>query len=421
MIKKSLNHTSVNRRNFLKAGAVSIALPSLETFAANKKPEAKAKNFVAIGAYLGWYRKAFYPTQTGSSYQLPELMEPIKAHRNDFTIFSGLDHRGPNGHEGWTNFLCGRQIKSYSIDQIIADKIGQKSRFTDIRVGAGAGESNAAMSFTKRGSALPMIQRPSVLYKQLFISKADRKLSEYMLKSGKSSLDYVLEDAMRLQKSVSHSDKEKLEEYFSSMRSVEKRMNQHLSTINDPVPETDYKLPDTDPVTPNLQMEAATLMYDLMALAIQNESTKVLSMFIHGLGQVFSIDGKPLKSGYHGLTHHGNDKVMVNDLVKIEKTHMKCFNGFLNQLKEKKDAQGKPLLDSTIVLLGTGMGDSSRHDNSDLPTLIAGGGFKHGQHINVKKESNLLLGDLYITLQQQLGIETDSFSNATKNLNHIFS
>ena len=168
-------------------------------------------------------------------------------------------------------------------------------------------------------------------------------------------------------------------------------------------------------------MEASTLMYDLMALAIQTESTKVLSLYIHGLGQVFSIGGAPLKTGYHGLTHHGNDPVMIRDLMKIEKNHFKCLNGFLNQLKEKKDAEGNALLDSTLVLVGTGMGDSSRHDNSDLPTLIAGGGFKHGRHLHNDRKSkdSLLLGDLYITMQQQMGIETDRFSNASRNFNHL--
>jgi hypothetical protein len=419
-----MNSTKGNfdRRRFLKSAAVILALPSLESYAStkvNKNPKAKA--VVTIGTHLGWYRKGFYPEKAGYDYDMPELLKPIESHRKDFTIFSGLDHRAPNGHPSWTNFLCGKKPKSHSLDQIIADKVGQKSRFPSIRLTAGAGESSSTMSFTKRGTPLPVIQRPSILYKQLFLSKADVKLSEYMLKSNKSALDFVLEDARRLQKSVSKNDAEKLDEYFESMRSVEKRLNQKLSSINDPIATTDYKLPNYDPITPNLQMEASALMYDLMALAIQTESTKVLSLYIHGLGQVFSIGGAPLKTGYHGLTHHGNDPVMIRDLMKIEKTHFKCLNGFLSQLKEKKDAEGNALLDSTIVLVGTGMGDASRHDNSDLPTLIAGGGFKHGRHLHNDRKSkdSLLLGDLYISMQQQMGIETDSFSNASRNFNHL--
>jgi hypothetical protein len=192
--------------------------------------------------------------------------------------------------------------------------------------------------------------------------------------------------------------------------------------VNDPVPETDYKLPDYDPVAPTLQLEAEKLMYDLMTLAIQNGSTKVLSLFIGGLGQVFTINGETLKAGYHALSHHGNDPDAVNDLIKVETQHMHCFNGFLNQLQTKTDAEGKPLLDSTIVLLGSGMGDSSRHANSNLPTLVAGGGFQHGQHLAIDKKSKdaPLLGDLYVTLMQQLGLETNHFSNARRNMNHLF-
>ena len=305
----------------------------------------------------------------------------------------------------------------------MADQIGQKSRFPSVQLTAGTGEGSKNMSFTKQGIGLPMTQRPSVFYKELFMSEADKARMEYMLRSGKSSLDLVLEDAMRLQKAVPKNDGEKLEEYFDSMRSVEKRMERQISQINDPLPTTDYKLPDSDPITPNLLMEAEVLMYDLMALAIETDSSRVLSFFIDGLGQVFSFDGQPLRSGYHGLSHHGNDPEMIRDLVSIESTHMHCLSGFLDQLKEKKRPDGKSLLDETIILVGTGMGDASRHSNANLPTMVAGGGFNHGSHIAIDsaKPDAPLLGDLYITLMQRLGVETNEFSNANRNLNHLFS
>ena len=200
-------------------------------------------------------------------------------------------------------------------------------------------------------------------------------------------------------------------------------MAQQLDTINEVIEEPDYKLPSYDPVTPNLQIEAESIMYDLMTLALDSGSTRVLSMFLDGLGQVFSIDGRALGSGYHGLSHHGNDPEMIRDLVSIETAHMHCLAGFLNQLKEKKTAQGKSLLDDTVVLVGTGMGDASRHSNRNLPTLVAGGGFHNKGHvaIDAAKKDAPLLGDLYITLQQKLGLEVDRFSNATHNMNQHFS
>jgi hypothetical protein len=268
-----------------------------------------------------------------------------------------------------------------------------------------------------------MIQRPSVLYKQLFISKADRARTEYLLRSGRSSLDMVLEDAMRLQKSLPGRDSNKLEEYFESFRAVEKRMGRQIETINDPVPVTSYKLPSYDPITPNLQIEAEAIMYDLMTLALDTESTRVMSLFLHGLGQVFSFEGEALSAGYHGLSHHGNDPVMIRDLVAIETAHIHCFAGFIEQLKTKKNAAGKSLLDDTVILLGTGMGDASRHSNENLPTIVAGGGFNHGSHVAIDKKGKdgPLLGDLYITLMQSLGMEVDNFSNASRNMNQIFS
>ncbi len=413
----------VNRRHFLRAGVATMALPTLEAFsAADSEPE-KPRNFISVGTWLGWHQKAFFPKESGIDYEISETLKPLDELRDAFTIFSGLDHRAPNGHGSWSNFLCGSAPATYSLDQKIADQISQKTRFASFELTAGAGEVSKAMSYTRQGVGLPMIQRPSVLYKQLFISKADRARTEYLLRSGRSSLDMVLEDAMRLQKSLPGRDSNKLEEYFESFRAVEKRMGRQIETINDPVPVTSYKLPSYDPITPNLQIEAEAIMYDLMTLALDTESTRVMSLFLHGLGQVFSFEGEALSAGYHGLSHHGNDPVMIRDLVAIETAHIHCFAGFIEQLKTKKNAAGKSLLDDTVILLGTGMGDASRHSNENLPTIVAGGGFNHGSHVAIDKKGKdgPLLGDLYITLMQSLGMEVDNFSNASRNMNQIFS
>jgi hypothetical protein len=421
----SLFQSQLDRRLFLRSTVATIALPSLEAFA-EETPQPDpitARNFVAIGAYLGWHQNAFFPKETGAAYTMPRTLEPIAAHRNQFTIFSGLDHRAPNGHEAWINFLSGKSPGSYSLDQQIADQIGGNSRFASVELATGVGEGAKTMSFTKQSVGLPTIMRPSVLYKQLFISKADRERAEYLLKSGKSSLDSVLEDAKRFQASLPQRDREKLDEYFDSFRAVEKRMDRQLATLDEPVPETGYQLPAYDPITPNLQMEAGSIMYDLMVLALDSGSTRVLSLFLDGLGQVFAIEGEILKAGYHALSHHGNDPEMIADLVAIERAHIECFAGFLRQLSEKKNPEGKSLLDDTVILLGTGMGDASRHSNANLPTLVAGGGFKHGQHLAIdpKKPDAPLLGDLYLTLMERLGIEQENFSNASRNLNQLFS
>jgi hypothetical protein len=230
-------------------------------------------------------------------------------------------------------------------------------------------------------------------------------------------------NARRLNAQLPASDRAKLDEYFDSVRTVERRMSRQLDTISDPIPQPNYTLPASDPITPNLMMEAEQVLYDLMALAIQTESTRVITFGLYGLGQVFTIDGQPLSAGYHALSHHGNDPGMVRDLVKLERSHMRQLAAFLGQLREKKDAHQRPLLDSTIVLVGTGMGDASRHSNQNLPMLVAGGGFKHGRHLAIDRNASgaPLLGDLYVTLMQRLGMESNAFSNASHNLNHLFS
>lgn len=411
----------VARRTFLRAGATLIALPALEAFADRRPPAARPRNFVAVGTYLGWHQNAFFPAQPGRGYELPPTLAPLADLRESFTVFSGLDHRAPNGHAAWSNFLCGMNPGSWSLDQMIADSIGGQSRYPSIELTAGSGEGPQAMSFTRQGIGLPQIDRPSVLYKRLFASESDRERTEYLLASGASGLDNVLDDAIRLQRSLGPRDRAKLEEYFESLRAVEKRMERQRAALDERPVTTSYRLPDYDPITPNLQIEAESILYDLMALALESGQTRVITLFLHGLGQVFSLDGRQLVAGYHGLSHHGNDPVMIRDLVAIESAHMHCLAGFLKQLSEKKTPEGTSLLDDTIVLVGTGMGDASRHSNANLPTLVAGGGLRHGSHVAIdpKQPGGPLLGDLYVTLLQRLGLETDHFSNASRNMNEV--
>ncbi len=420
----------VNRRHFLRSSGIALALPMLESFSVSGKARAAGQNngagaaasrMVCVGSFLGYHRPEFYPEKVGRGYEMPTLLKPIEGFRDDFTVFSGLDHRAKNGHAAWENFLCGKDLGAQSLDQVVAGEIGQETRFDSLQVTAGKNSRN--MNFTRNGVALPMIQRPSVLYRKLFASPDDKARSEYLLTSGVSALDRVLDDAKRLKGRVSVRDREKLDEYFTSVRELEKRMEKQKASLDKAVPNVNYELPDYDPVAPTLMLEAEGIMYDLIALALQTDSTRVATMFLAGLGQVFTLDGETLQAGYHALSHHGNDPDKIRDLVRVETEHMRCLARFMEQLKTKTDAEGRSLLDSTIILFGTGMGDASRHSNRDLPTLVAGGGFNHGQHIagDADSDNALLLGDLYITLMQQMGIETDSFSNAKRNMNGVFS
>ena len=409
------------RRGLLKGAGLALALPGLESttpLRANDAGEAEhkhpAKRLVCVGSYLGLYRPDFYPKQSGHGYEASPLLSKLEPNRDDFTVFSGFDHRASNGHQHWDNYLCGQKIGNVTLDQIAAKKIGTDTRFESLQLCAG-NIPPQRMIFSRQGVPLPMINRPSVIYHKLFASADSRSRSEYLLRSGRSALDVLREDAKRLQQRVSHGDRQKLSEYFTSLRELEERMGRQLNHLADSTVQVDYELPASDPIAPTLMLECEQIMFDLMALALQTDSTRIATLFIAGLGQVFTLDGRTLRAGYHALSHHGNDPDLIRDLVRVETEHMLCLNRFLNQLKEKTDTEGRPLLDTTIVMFGTGMGDASRHSNRDLPTLVAGGGFQHGQHIT-NADNSLLLGDVFISILRQLGIETDSFSNATSGI-----
>lgn len=414
-----------SRRRVLKAAGLSLALPLLES--TQTKPaaadttsdatDAPAKRLICIGSNLGLYRPEFYPTKTGRDYEPSRLLNELQDHRNDFTVFSGLDHRSGNGHKNWDNYLCGNRVGEISLDQLAAEQIGTSTRFESIQLCAGDIPSQR-MVYTRAGVPLPMVNRPSVIFNRMFATGESRVRREHLLRTGQSALDVVQEDARRLNREISKADRHKLSEYFTSVRELEQRMGRQLNHLADDAVEVDYTLPPFDPIAPTLMLECEQIMFDMMALAVQTDATRIATLFIAGLGQVFTLDGQTLRAGYHALSHHGNDPDLIRDLVRVETEHMRCLSRFLTQLKEKTDHEGRPLLDSTVVMFGTGMGDASRHSNRDLPTLVAGGGLKHGQHIagDPADDRSLLLGDVFISILRQLGIESSSFSNASRGI-----
>ena len=414
---------SPDRRTFLKGASASLALPMLESLTTRSAraatPAAKPKRLVCVGVYLGFYQRDFFPTNSGRDYDISPVLKPIEKFRDEMTIFSGLDHRGRNGHEGWRAWMSGKATGSVSMDQLVADEVGDQTRFASLQLTCGSPPGAAKLSFTKEGVALPMIGRPSVLYKTLFRSGSDKDRMEYLLKTNRSVLDGLAEEARALERRVTTKDREKLGEYFASVRDVEKKLQKQQLWLDKPTPKVDYPLPEFDPVAPDVALECESIMYDLMALALTTDSTRVLTFLIPGWSQVFTINDRKLSAGYHGLSHHGNEEAKIADYNLVGMEHVKRLGGFLDKLKTHKDANDKPLLDTTTVLYGSGMGDSNTHDNTNLPTLLVGGELRHGQHhkIDRKAASPRLLGDLYLTLMQQFGVKSDQFANAKSNMN----
>ena len=397
-----------NRRTFLKVAGLGLPLPMLESASADEstkaQPDSQARRFVAVGTYLGFHTPSRFPKKPGDRYAMSRVLKPVERHRVRFTLVSGLDHRAPNGHANWSNFLTGSGTPSVSLDQLIAAHIGDQTRFSSLQLTCGAA-GGGQISFTREGVPLPMTGRPSVVFSQLFSSDSDKTRMHYVLESGRSVLDLVLDEARSLERRVSRTDRQKLGEYFSSVRDVEKKLQKRREWLDRPSPEVDYRLPKFDPVAPDLSLECEAIMYDLMLLALETDSTRVMTLLVPGAGQVFTIDREKLIAGYHGLSHHGNDPAKIADFNRIGIEHVTRFGRFLDQLQARQDAHGRALLDSTIVLYGSGMGDANTHNNSNLPVLIAGGAFKHGRYhaIDRKQESSStpLFGDLFLTFLQR--------------------
>jgi hypothetical protein len=329
--KNAMISNSLNRRQFLRAVGVSLALPTLGslsrlTATSAIAPEAtKATRLVCVGANLGLHGPSLFPKETGSDYTVTPLLKDLIRHKDQLSLFSGLDHRAPNGHNSWDNYLCGNRVGDVTLDQIAAKKVGTHTRFESLQLSAGKGSFRQQMVFNQEGIPLPTTERPSVVYQKLFGLPEDVERTEYLIKSGHSSLDKVTSEAKHLQNRVSQNDKDKLEEYFSSVRDLEQRMERQLKGLHDPRPVVDYQLPAYDPIAPTLMLENQALMYDLMSLALETDSTRVITMFLPGLGQVFTINGEMLSAGYHALSHHGNNPEMIADLIKVEAEHM--FSG----------------------------------------------------------------------------------------------
>ena len=421
-----------NRRTFLRGAGACIALPALESFGSPQLASeastattaaitnAPVKRLVTIGTYLGFHTPSWFPKETGADYRMSEVLEPLEDLRSDFSLFSGLDHRASNGHKNWSNFLTGKATSGISMDQIVANGIGHQSRFASLQVTCGSG-GEGRMSFTKEGISLPSIGRPSVLFNKLFTSDANKARMDYVLSSNRSALDLVLDEARSLKRQVSSRDAGKLDEYFSSVRDVERKVQKQRQWLEVPTPQVDFKLPDFDPVAPDLSLECEAIMYDLMALALETDSTRVLSFLVPGQGQVFTIDGEKLSAGYHGLSHHGNDPDKIAEFNQVGKKQVANFGRFLSVLNQKKDAEGRPLLDTTAVFYGSGMGNANTHNNSRLPALLAGGGYRHGAHHAIDRENETkatpLLGDLFLSIMESMGVGQERFVKASRNMN----
>ncbi len=431
-----MNHRPqlVNRRHFLRAAGITIALPLFESlnrraFAANAAVgtqagtaigAARPRRLVCVGNMLGFYQPSFFPKNTGRDYDLPLLLQPIAPVRQDLTIFSGLDHGVKGGHFAIHSFLSGvRAIDAkampegnITLDQRAAETIGGATRFSALTIGSEDGlHGGCMMSWNRSGTRVPTIPGPSELFQKLFVtdSAADLARSDDRFHLQGSILDSVNGDAQSLGGKLGARDREKLDEYLTSVRDVEKQTELGRQWAKIPKPKPGMAEPPNTNFVSDLPV-----IYDLIALALQTDSTRIATLEIAG---GFNSSAFGIRKDYHALSHHGQEQEAIESLVKIEKYQMEQFARFLTKLGSIQDGDAR-LLDHTSVLFGSGMGNANAHTNGNLPIILAGGGYKHGEHraFPTQGAGRVPLSNLYLALLQRFGVETNRFGLSTGTL-----
>ncbi|MBL9190522.1 MAG: DUF1552 domain-containing protein [Opitutaceae bacterium] len=422
----------INRRYFLRAAGITIALPLFESLTGRAASSAlgtkagaaigatRPRRMVAIGNMLGFYQPAFFPKKTGRNYDLPTLMAPIAPVRDELTVFSGLDHGVKGGHFAIHSFLSGvRSIDAkgmpegnITLDQRAAETIGGATRFPALTIGSEDGlHGGCMMSWTRSGTRVPPIPGPRELFRTLFVSdsaaEVSRSADRFSLQG--SILDAVNGDAKSLGRQLGARDREKLDEYLTSVRDVEQQLALSRQWSKIPKPQPGIAEPPNTNFVSDLPV-----FYDLIALALQTDSTRIATLEIAG---GFNSSAFGIRKDYHALSHHGQEPEAIESLVKIEHYQMEQFARFVQKLASIKDGDAR-LLDHTSVLFGSGMGNANAHTNGNLPIILAGGGYRHGEYraFPASGAGRVPLCNLYLSLLQDFGVETNRFGTSTGTL-----
>ncbi len=418
------------RRQFLKGAGYALALPLLPSLRGAAPPprlasESKAKRLVCVGTQLGFYKPEFF-AESGT----PRLMQPLEdaGLAGAFTTISGLDHKGPtgNGHQLVYTLYTGQVLPGISLDQYAAPVLGRDTRYESMQLCCGQAQQKASLAFTQSGVPLPVTLRPSVLYARIFgAGPLALKRQSYLIESGRSLLDELTADAALVGRRASPEDRRRLDEYLTSVRTVEGKLQRRRDWLDRPYPEPPegFELPVEENTDGSFLLDNEDLMWDLMALAIKNDSTRVISMTIPITDRAMVVDGKFMSEGYHRLSHHGSKEEKIAGLLTIEERHMQGAARFLRSLKDAPDIDGRSLLDSTVTLIGSAMGDAAAHRRTNFPLLVAGGGLKHKRHLACGTDivSNTMACDLYVTVLQRLGLEVEQFGTSQSDLNGILT
>lgn len=421
----------IHRRQFLWGGGVGLALPMLEcmrpTFA--RESPAVPHRMLVISNNLGVLPKPFFPKVSGRDYELSPYLRELESVRNDFTVFSGLSHPGViGGHSTENCFLTAARgptrsgfRNQISLDQFAAQALGQQTRFATLNLGVNIDKANRSLSWTRDGALLPAEDSPSALFEKMFVQGSqrdvERRLHELRLRG--SILDAVSTETRQFSKSLGRNDRARLDQYFTSVRELEERLNVARQWETRSKPATDQD-PPKDILDDALFFERFELMLSMAQLALETDSTRIVTLMVDAFATgVFQIDENTKSvNAYHNLSHHGQVPEKVRQLESVDRRQMGLVRNLLANLAETQE-HSQRLLDKTMVLYGSNMGDSNTHDNTNLPVLLAGGGFQHGQHLAFNRMDNTPLSNLYVSMLHRMGVQVDEFGSSTGTLSGL--
>jgi len=421
-----LKHQPIPRRTFLRGAGVSLALPWLDAMHVRGiSPKAPEPIRRAVFCYfgLGLNGRDFTPGDAGKNYAITPILKPLEGLRDDFTIVSGLKLTHGGGHTGERTFLTGTNTHSasaklrISCDQELAQAIGKATRFPSLTLGIKrgtgfGGNQDQTLSWNASGMPIPSENRPHLLFDQLFrpetAESVKQREAEFIRRT--SVLDSLRTEAKKLESALGADDKRKLDEYLTGIRDLERQMQDGKEWLRRPKPKVEElvfgKEQGLDPDKAGLEYRRyQRLMFDVVALALRADSTRVISYMCRMDGQdgtgAWRDQGNPYN--YHEMTHHGEDPDKLKWFTKADIWYMEEWAYFLNKLKSIPDGDGS-LLDHTLLTYGSSGGSINAHHNHHLPTMLAGGaklGVKHQGHI-VKKD--VRLGNLWSTVFDRMGV-----------------
>lgn len=418
---------TLSRRHFLRGTGVLLSLPLLDAmlpaFARAETKRRVPRRFFGICNNLGVLPEKFFPAadQTGRDYTLSPYLEHLRDFRSDFTVLSGVWHPDVDaGHPADICFLTaaphpssGGFRNTISLDQFIAERIGNQTRFPSLALGVNVGGPRS-LSCTAGGVLLPCENKPSEVFKKLFLggSPEEVQAQSRRLALGKSIMDVVADQTRQLKRNVGIKDRERLDQYFTGVRELEQRLVQSAEWEKKPRPVVTAK-PPIDPKDPREYMEKVRLMYDMAQMAFATDSTRNITLMLDSVNSpAITVEGKAVSDGYHNLSHHGKSPEKLAQLERIDREHMKLLDGLFTALKSHQE-DSETLLDRTMVLYGSNMGNANTHVTTNLPVLFAGGGFRHGQHLAFNRDRNYPLPNLFVNILQRFGIEEDHFASST--------